>query len=584
MLSQLGERRIPAKKADRAAALMEIWSKSPQRILDGLSATERLLLADLVHYDRYCVDLERFTALYGQPYKWPSRWEREKPCVIYFFFGAEDRGSVELMNDVQRELKHCLTKPPALKLKGQSETPTTGCWQRHSVWSDKEETEKRDLCVYEAEHTALAELRRVLQLCLAGKLKVSTATRLPTAASTKAVGAVLVAPDLDLDPPDPESIRFFKSATSGPVRSFAWPVLLQQCGWARARAGSLSITSEGRALLDAFEPKQFRRGIQKWIDDGHFDEMRRIQPIKGQTGKYSRAFQTDLPARRTSILSALSQLPEGMWVEVEEAYRGLLASDGDCRPFVETYGLYLCDAQYGTLGGHSTDIGRIYFRYVLGESLATLGLVDITYTYPYFLFPELNDNWGRDAEPYNSRMDGLKHIRLTPLGQFCVGLSDDYTLPTVESQPILTVLPNLEITVTDPAAFSPTDAMQLDGFAKRVSDCVWRMDRNSLLAALERGDTSEHIFQTLEAFSQKEIPDTVRGFINEAANRAGLVKAQEDAVLVHFADEPTAATVLSDSSAGRLALCRHGPTVVVPGRRIRAFASACKKMGILLTP
>ena len=45
MLSLLGERPIPSRKADRAAALMDIWSASPHRILDGLSATERLLLA-----------------------------------------------------------------------------------------------------------------------------------------------------------------------------------------------------------------------------------------------------------------------------------------------------------------------------------------------------------------------------------------------------------------------------------------------------------------------------------------------------------------------------------------------------------
>ncbi len=582
MLSALAERSIPTRKAARADLLHRIWLEEPGRILDALSDTERLLLADMVHHNRSYPDLRRFRALYDLAYQWPSLYDRRKNPLIFCFFGAEDRGSLELVEGVQEILKKALPPPSSLRIKGYTDLPATGQWRFKPGWSGgTERIENRELTSQETEHTALIELKRVLQLVAAGKIKVSDATRYPTAATVKQVGAVLAAPDMDLARPNTSCRGASTQDGPEPVRAFAWPVLIQQCGWARAKKGALELTAEGKRMLTAFDPDAFRKGIATWVENTTFDEMRRVSAVKGQTGRRALRTRVAPPVRRNSIMDVLEILPANQWVEIEEAYRGVLATGGDCQVVHDAYCLYMGDPQYGTLGSYTTALGCVYFRQVLGESLATLGLMDIGYAYPHGLHPELRDSWGTDGEAYTCRYDGLKFIRLTPLGRFCVGMKNTYTPPSFGNQSVLTVLPNLEVVITDPATFSAADAVQVSSFAGKVSDAVWRLDRRHVLDALEKGDTAEHILDVLTALARNEMPDTVRRFIEETATRAAAAVKREEATLIHFVDEHTAALVMSDSSAGKAALCRHGNTVVVPVKRIRAFSTALKKMGIL---
>jgi len=76
-----------------------------------------------------------------------------------------------------------------------------------------------------------------------------------------------------------------------------------------------------------------------------------------------------------------------------------------------------------------------------------------------------------------SRYDGLTYFRLTPLGAYCLGLSDRYQ-PAAYPKTGLTVLPNLEVVAV--SELSRADLM-LNSFLKSVSDVVWKLEQANLL-------------------------------------------------------------------------------------------------------
>ena len=76
--------------------------------------------------------------------------------------------------------------------------------------------------VRETERAAIEDLETVLRLVEAGKLAVSDKTRRPTASAMRLIGGALA--DGDFYPEDGDDI--------GPIRAFAWPMLVQAAGLA----------------------------------------------------------------------------------------------------------------------------------------------------------------------------------------------------------------------------------------------------------------------------------------------------------------------------------------------------------------
>ena len=49
MLSRLGEKKLPGRKAEMAQRLHRVWLEEPTRLIGALSEPERLLLAECAH-------------------------------------------------------------------------------------------------------------------------------------------------------------------------------------------------------------------------------------------------------------------------------------------------------------------------------------------------------------------------------------------------------------------------------------------------------------------------------------------------------------------------------------------------------
>lgn len=202
---------------------------------------------------------------------------------------------------------------------------------------------ERPLKVFAGAESVFLELGRMLRLVQSGKVKVTEKSRRPTDASCRQLEQALIGDDLDLAPPD--KCPYGYEDQPGPVRAHAWGVLLQQCGWAKTRAGVLKLTEDGKSLLASPNADLFAIGVGSFLSDPDFDELNRVNYIRGQTGKAKR-WMIDPGERRESVAEAMGQLPVGEWVHFDKAYTFTLSAGGDFK--VGGAGmLYICDAHYG---------------------------------------------------------------------------------------------------------------------------------------------------------------------------------------------------------------------------------------------
>lgn len=266
-------------------------------------------------------------------------------------------------------------------------------------------TETREVLT---ETRATEQLAAVLALAEGGALRCSAKTQKPSAATVKLLTEALPYGDFY----DHEAIV-----------SFAWPLLIQAGGI--ADGSRLQLTPRGRSALQKEPAEVLALLWRRWIKNGVIDEFSRIEAVKGQqaTNVLSAAGR-----RRATAADSLHLLPAGEWVEVDDLFARM--QKAGMEPTVHRserglWKLYLEDPQYGSFGydgSHKWELleGR-YVLAVLFEYAATLGLIDVRYIEPDGARTDFRDHWGADWLPRLSRYDGLQALRITALGQYCLG-------------------------------------------------------------------------------------------------------------------------------------------------------------------
>src|SRR5262249_54556168 len=212
----------------------------------------------------------------------------------------------------------------------------------------------------------------------------------------------------------------------------------------------LELTKAGQALLGApLGPPQIREAWERWLKSDLLDELSRIRNIKGQQAKGTRL--TKPAERRTQLAAVLRICPAGRWVTMDELLRYMRAEsllpaierNNPSRLGIGAYSSYYDDG-LGYSGANYWDvITGTYLRAILWEYVATLGLIEIAYTWPEETPHDFGDLYYLDAD-YLSRYDGLLALRLTNLGAYVLGLADTYTPPAAVAETgasILRVLP-----------------------------------------------------------------------------------------------------------------------------------------------
>lgn len=570
---QMGIPKHVTRKPDLIAELDRFVHERLRDLLDILSDTEKQLLAEAAHDGGY-IDPVRFVAKYGVACPLPKAhvYPRSNVSPMLLLVGDE-YGVRQLPATIAEQLRTILAKPAKVQVKVTEDLPAA--YVPEANWRKAPE---RPVHVHEGQRIAFPELRCVLRLVQAGKLRLTDKGSRPTGDAARLISEVLVVPDFLVEPP-PEQIGPY-TESAGAIRAHAWGVLVQQCGWAKAKGGRLSLTKEGQKLLASTDVAGFRAGIDRFLADDDFDELNRINNIRGQSGKGKR-YLTAPGERKKAICEAMAEWPSGQWIGFDEAVRFMQATGHRFDVTEDEFTLYFGELQYGHLSGQAHGLNRQYLRAFLFESLGTLGLIDVAYVYPHHLWPELQHAWGIDELSFCSRYDGLLYMKLNALGAYCLGVTDTYEVPAAPVQQSLRVLPNREVALL--ATLAPADRHVLAMFATEQSEYVWELDPARILSHMESGGKVEDALQFLESHCPDPIPETVQVMLSDLASRSNAVRGVQDALLVELADETSAALIAHDRQAGKLCRPAGGRYVVVPKQSCRAFRGAIKKLGYIIT-
>lgn len=582
LLKRVGDDHGPTRKADLVKALCDLWRVRPKALLDLLIPAERDLLAECVHGDTNYPDVEAVNAKYGHEYKLPAQPGWQKCHPIRFFVASDFDYAPILVEGVADTLRALLPRPPPVETKTMLSAPDQGAWGYKRYDGEKVE-DRRPLKTTDSELAGPTEARRVLQLAAAGKIKVGESTGAPSAPSVALLAQILAAPEFDVRVLEGEHKPWKEDdADPGPVRASVWPVLMQQCGWAKTQGSTLVLTKAGKEYLANPSVAAYVEGVNRWDGDEKFDELRRATVIRGQIGGRGRRGLTHPADRRAIIEDGLETLSLGQWVMVEEFYRAMRARGDDCEVCEEDGALFIGERQYGTLYGYGPALALTYLKIVLFEALAVMGLVNVAYAPPHWIRPGFRDAWGIDDLPFISRADGVFAFALTGLGAHWLGLNESYTPPQPPSRALYRVLPNHDIVVLGAEAFTAADKAMLERIAIQTSDAVWKLDRTRLLDTMSGGATAKELRDEVARSSENELPQPVEVFFEELGRKQDRIAGVEDAVLVTFTDAASAGLALSEPAIRKLALPAGDCGVVVRRKNLSAFRSALKKMGILL--
>lgn len=538
--------------------LNAIWS--------GLDETQQAAVAETVYHPLNEYSEQRFRAKYQRVPSFQVAgakshgYSGDKSSALGLFIHyAPDERCYFVPADLGTRLKAIVPPPAPLGLKS-SET------------LENDEGLMMRLTEREATQEVVVMLRTIEQ----ARIQVSEKTALPGTATLRFLTEKLAGGDFY---PWGEKKNKWDQEI-GPIKAFAWPMLLQAGGLAIRAGGRLALSPAGVKALSA-PPAEVLRGLwRRWLTTTMFDEFSRIDAIKGQNS--GGRVMTAVAPRRAAIEEALRACPVGRWIAFDEFSRFIVASDRVFAVTHDPWKLYVCERQYGSLGyagsGDWNILQERYISTVLFEYAATLGMVDVAYVDPAGARDDYHDMWGTDDLIFLSRYDGLSAFRLTALGAYVLGLEAAYRPIAIPSNLALSVLPSLQVNVVR-GAIGAEEALLLENWAVPVQAGRWRLDRERALSAIEKGYEISELRGFLESREDMPLPESVESFIRQCERNGKALKTVGNAVLIECRDNETAEAIAGHRETGHLCL-RAGPkTLVVRTDHLEKFRERVRLLG-----
>lgn len=584
----------PARKAEQVALLYRVLI-DPARLkplLARLAPLERQVVAEVAYSQPHSFELDMLEArypgartprsLYYSGYGYFSYGGKREDATPYdlFFFSGYDYGRY-MATEVAATVRMLLPAPAPSALASQADPPA-------QLSSRQQGAPPPALFISDSERAIFHDLSATLYLIQQGKATIGAATRLPTLPTLRLLRATLLHGDYFHE----EDYDRAEDA----VRPLALVVLVQAAKWAApTSAGTkLELTKAGQALLGAtLGPQHIREAWERWLKSDLLDELSRVRNIKGQQAKGTRL--TKPAERRAALAAVLPELPPGRWVEMDELLRYLRATRR--LPAVERSGTralsvgsassYYSEDSYS--GNYWDVVIGSYLRATLWEYVATLGLIEIAYTWPEEAPHDFGQLYYLDDNAL-SRYDGLVAMRLSNLGAYVLGLASDYTPPPLlvdAGAPVLKVLPNLDVVITAPDRITPGERTLIERIAAPQSQDVYRLSRELLLEASSSGLDLAQVKAFLagkSGQSAEEFPQIVRVFFDDMGRRLGALREGGSHWLLE-ADDPLLLTELSNNSALRalveLATVGGRTALLIPSEHEATVRRQLKKLGYL---
>lgn len=572
---------LPSRKAD-IIDVIHAYLTNPNKLgqeWQQLDEIQQAAIAEVVHSTGTKLDPVQFRAKYGQA-----------PDLGGFGYGYLSKSSLSHLDlffyhyhmplDLKEQLGTFVPPPREVKLKTDNPPETiTQTFSNFDYEARKyiKHTVETPIIRLDTERAALQDIYSVLRLIEAGKIRASNKTNRVTAAGAKAITQALYGGDFY--PPD-EVLDDYDQTPIGPIKAFAWPLILQSAGLAKLNGTKLELTTAGQKALRNPPEKTIRTAWQRWLKSKLLDEFNRIDAIKGQTGKGKRQLTT-VSGRRVAIAAALAGCQVNQWLEFDEFSRYMQAAGHTFEVARDFWNFYIADPHYGSLGYSGfSDWHIVQARYMMAflfEYTATLGLIDVAYIHPASARYDYGNLWGTDDLPCLSRYDGLLYFRLNNLGAWVLGLTGKYTPSPVKQRQILKVLPNFDVVAI--GSLPPGDQLFLEQFASQTAENVWKIERARLIEALENRQRIADIETFLQANSADDLPHPVAVLLTETAERVAGLQQRGEALLIETKDPVLAQLIANDGKLRSLCLLAGERTIVVPKENEATFRRNLRKLG-----
>ncbi|UHD14395.1 hypothetical protein [Thiocapsa bogorovii] len=575
------------RKADMVEAIShELLSADLSQYWGRLSELEQNAVAESVHRWGGFFDRAGFKARYGSlpiafeppaySYSRSDRDRRERGSLLPLFFYD---GSIP--EDLCKRLASIVAVPTPLEIASFADEDLPASIASASVLKPDEDVSEplRRLATEPLIHH---DLPGVLRLIGQGRITVGAKTGLPSSASMTKLETVLLGGDWYTADDDLEQPRW-AGGPIRPIRPFAWPLLLQAGGLAKADGSKLVLTARGNKALSQPVEEVVSHLFARWQQKGTPDELRRVDLIKGQTAKGVRL--SAVSERRAVIADAIRDCcPPGRWVAIDELFRQMQFRGRRFTVTENAWGLYFVDQNYGSLGYNGADGFEILQgRYILAylfEYLATLGMLDVAYTSPYDARSDYGDAWGVDEFAFLSRYDGLRYIRLNALGAYSLGLAETYEPLLPKRAPLCSIGADLLLTVEREP--EPAERLVLEQIAKPLSAMLWQLDPDALLRQSADPGERGRIRAFIESSTDAGLPAEVGQLLRDVEERASALADAGPARLVTCRD-PAIAVMLTSDPVTAPHCTRAGERLVcVPEPKLAAFRKGLAKLGFVL--
>lgn len=586
--------KTPVRKNELVSCIHQrLQGESLKKLWEQCDHLQKATIAEVVHSSQDHYEERRFFNKYGAEADWTTSEEGSSsyyaftnPSLLGLFFYSR-----VMPQDLKAQLKAFVPPPEPTQRKSSDTLPQT--LSRTITEFDYPQKQQRSISIEfplrlrETEGGARRDLQTVLRLVDLGKVIVSDKTFFPTGATLTAIHEVLEEGDYYSDWTAKRSPAGWNYQFDiGLIKPFAWVMLLQAGKLVELSGKRLILTKTGQKALSEPPEKILQTLWKQWLKTTTLDELRRIESIKGQTGKAKRSL-TAVAGRRSVIVNALKDCPVGQWVEVSAFMRYMIAASYDFAVSRNPDTLSL--EGYGSLYSASWLI--LEARYILCflfEYVSTLGMVDVAYLHPdegFVLIPAHDYN-----ETTVSRYDGLAYFRLNALGAYCLGLSDRYESAALVQKQALRILPNLEVVAV--SQLSIADRLMLNSFLGVVSDVVWKLDQAQLLDAIAQGRSVAELRDWLVANSCEALPQSVTQFLADLQSRTTSLQDLGSAQLIRCADAALAALIASDAHTRAYCFLADQPKatlagqacyLVVPAETQTKFRNGLKKLGYSLS-
>ncbi len=501
-------------------------------VWNHLTELEQNAVREIIYDSKPIYKRRKFIAKYGEDPLYGQYSSRNESHLSWIIYGPRYGSSGTIPVDLVTKLRKFVEKPLPAKLKSIDELPRTVKFPDGT---------QQPLEFRNTEDVARYELTRMLRLAEAGALSASAKTKRPSIGTVKKCSESLVGGDFyEVDFQEKKQ----PGRTIQSIRAFSWPMLLQTMKFAKVHGIKLKLTEAGVAALAKPPESVIRDAWSGWLSHTTFDEFSRIDIIKGQNRRRGMYAALTAPSSRRFIVdAALKECAGGNWVSFEDLSRHIGSVGIDISVADDPWNLYVCEPEYGSLGYdrfHDWDIiEEPYLLCLLFEYAATLGLIDIAYTRPDGARTAHHRLWGIDDAEFFSQYDGLQFIRLTPLGKYCLGLTDSYEPSGFNKKSSIRLLPDLRLEVVS-GKWTLKEQIFIENFALPESDSIWCLDRAKCAEALESELTIDSLREFLSEREDQPLPEKVEGFLRNMETNAHALKRVGETVLYEAVDAEVA--------------------------------------------